>query len=191
MEGLKRGAAAIVGAAESDLGQVADGMSPIDLMRAGHFARARRLRARHERRRRAVLRHDAAAHVDRVADRISRHRAEVHRLVDDRRLVVRVSRRASGGCDSGRPLQRGGDRLRLARSAASGANRLRRARSIRTRRRSSHSCRPAPTRWQPRATCISSAPRASSSPRSRWPRANGRSSIPPRGRRSRSASRTC
>src|SRR5262249_40480867 len=41
MDGLKRGGAAIVGVAESDLGQVADGMSVIDLMaqgtrRAGH-----------------------------------------------------------------------------------------------------------------------------------------------------------
>jgi acetyl-CoA acetyltransferase len=37
--GLKRGAAAIVGAAESDLGQVADGLNPIDLMAQG-IARA-------------------------------------------------------------------------------------------------------------------------------------------------------
>ena len=35
MDGLKRGAAAIVGAAESDLGQVADGMSPMDLCAQG------------------------------------------------------------------------------------------------------------------------------------------------------------
>ena len=35
MDGLKRGSAAIVGVAESDLGQVADGMSPIDLMAQG------------------------------------------------------------------------------------------------------------------------------------------------------------
>jgi len=35
MEGLKRGSAAIVGVAESDLGQVADGMSVIDLMAQG------------------------------------------------------------------------------------------------------------------------------------------------------------
>src|SRR5256886_5303317 len=35
MTGLKRGAAAIVGAAESDLGQVADGLNPIDLMAHG------------------------------------------------------------------------------------------------------------------------------------------------------------
>jgi acetyl-CoA acetyltransferase len=33
--GLRRGAAAIVGAAESDLGQVADGLNPIDLMAQG------------------------------------------------------------------------------------------------------------------------------------------------------------
>ena len=39
MTGLKRGAAAIVGAAESDLGQVADGLNPIDLMAQG-IARA-------------------------------------------------------------------------------------------------------------------------------------------------------
>src|SRR5262249_60940883 len=32
MDGLKRGSAAIVGVAESDLGEVADGMSGIDLM---------------------------------------------------------------------------------------------------------------------------------------------------------------
>ena len=35
MEGLKRGGAAIVGVAESDLGQVADGLSVIDLMAQG------------------------------------------------------------------------------------------------------------------------------------------------------------
>jgi len=35
MENLKRGAAAIVGVAESDLGQVADGMSPMDLCAQG------------------------------------------------------------------------------------------------------------------------------------------------------------
>jgi acetyl-CoA acetyltransferase len=35
MDGLKRGSAAIVGVAESDLGQVADGMSPIDLCAQG------------------------------------------------------------------------------------------------------------------------------------------------------------
>jgi acetyl-CoA acetyltransferase len=35
MDGLKRGAAAIVGAAESDLGQVADDMSPMDLCAQG------------------------------------------------------------------------------------------------------------------------------------------------------------
>jgi acetyl-CoA acetyltransferase len=39
MDGLKRGAAAIVGVAESDLGQVADGMSPMDLCAQG-IARA-------------------------------------------------------------------------------------------------------------------------------------------------------
>src|ERR1041384_7082007 len=35
MDGLKRGGAAIVGVAESDLGQVADGMSPMDLVAQG------------------------------------------------------------------------------------------------------------------------------------------------------------
>src|SRR3989441_8092186 len=35
MTGLQRGGAAIVGAAESDLGQVADGLNPIDLMAQG------------------------------------------------------------------------------------------------------------------------------------------------------------
>src|SRR5262249_59266973 len=35
MEGLKRGSAAIVGVAESDLGQVAEGLSVIDLMAQG------------------------------------------------------------------------------------------------------------------------------------------------------------
>src|SRR6478752_1374536 len=39
MTGLKRGAAASVGAAESDLGHVADGLNPIDLMAQG-IARA-------------------------------------------------------------------------------------------------------------------------------------------------------
>jgi acetyl-CoA acetyltransferase len=35
MDGLRRGSAAIVGVAESDLGQVADGMSPMDLVAQG------------------------------------------------------------------------------------------------------------------------------------------------------------
>ena len=35
MEGLKRGGAAIVGVAESDLGQVAEGLSVFDLMAQG------------------------------------------------------------------------------------------------------------------------------------------------------------
>ena len=35
MDGLKRGSAAIVGVAESDLGQVAEGMSVFDLMGQG------------------------------------------------------------------------------------------------------------------------------------------------------------
>src|SRR5438093_5946960 len=35
MTGLQRGGGAIVGAAESDLGQVADGLNPIDLMTQG------------------------------------------------------------------------------------------------------------------------------------------------------------
>ena len=35
MDGLTRGAAAIVGVAESDLGQVADEMSPMDLCAQG------------------------------------------------------------------------------------------------------------------------------------------------------------
>src|SRR3954454_7114011 len=35
MDGLKRGSAAIVGVAESDLGQVSDGMSVVDLMAQG------------------------------------------------------------------------------------------------------------------------------------------------------------
>ncbi len=35
MDGLKRASAAIVGAAESDIGQVADGLTPIDLMAQG------------------------------------------------------------------------------------------------------------------------------------------------------------
>ncbi|MBS0560671.1 MAG: thiolase, partial [Proteobacteria bacterium] len=39
MEGLRRGAAAIVGAAESDLGAVAAQMTPLDLMAQG-IARA-------------------------------------------------------------------------------------------------------------------------------------------------------
>src|ERR1700736_2842126 len=39
MSGLQRGGAAIVGAAESDLGQVAEGLNPIDLMAQG-IARA-------------------------------------------------------------------------------------------------------------------------------------------------------
>ena len=33
MDGLKRASTAIVGVAESDLGQVAEGMSPMDLSR--------------------------------------------------------------------------------------------------------------------------------------------------------------
>ena len=185
MDGLKRGAAAIVGRRRIRSRAGRRRHEPDGPVRAGHLARARRLRAHPEGRRRPVLRHDAAAHVDRVADRISRHRAEVHRLLDDRRLVVRVSCRAGGGRDRGRPVQRGGDRLRLDPAQRRPQAGLAARGTIRTRRRSSRSCRRAPMRSRPRATCISTARRASSSPKSRSRRASGRSSIRSRGRRSR------
>ncbi len=49
MDGLKRGAAAIVGVAESDLGQVAEGMSPMDLVAQGTQRALARLRAQRSR----------------------------------------------------------------------------------------------------------------------------------------------
>ena len=93
MEGLKRGSAAIVGVAESDLGHVAEGLSVIDLMAQGVHARARRLRAEAEGRRRAVLGDDAEPAVGGGAGRVSGARPAVHRLDHRRRLVVRVPRR--------------------------------------------------------------------------------------------------
>src|SRR6476646_820559 len=94
MDNLKRGAAAIVGVAESDLGQVADGMSPMDLSAQG------------------ILRALADCGLT-LKDVDGLFCAEFHRLNDDRRLVVRVSRRAGRGRDRSLAVQRGGDRLWL------------------------------------------------------------------------------
>ena len=91
--------AAIVGVAESDLGQVADGMSPIDLMAQGIAARARRLRADAEGRRRPVLRHDAERMSIVSLIEYLGIQPKFIGSIDDRRLVVRVSRRAGGGRD--------------------------------------------------------------------------------------------
>ena len=191
MDGLKRGSAAIVGVAESDLGQVADGMSPMDLVAQGM--------------QRALA--DCGLtlkDVDGLFCAMTQQRmsivslieylgiaAEIHRLQHDRRLVVRVSCRAGGSGDRGRPLQRRGDRLRLdpaQRRAQAGL--AARDQSVRDavqavpadERLCARGLAPhASVRHDARAACR----------RSRSRRANGRSSIRSRGRRSRSPSRMC
>ena len=72
MDGLKRGSAAIVGVAESDLGQVADGLSVFDLMAQGVERALDDCGLKLEGRRRAVLGHHPEPAVGPGARRISR-----------------------------------------------------------------------------------------------------------------------
>ena len=185
MSGLKRGGAAIVGAAESDLGQVAEGFNVIDLMAQG-IARAlddcglgcatsTASSARATQSRTSGLQ----------LERISRDLAGLYRLDDPRRLVVHVPCRARGGGAPARAVPGRGRSPMARRSAASAGGRPRCARSTRTRRRTGRSCRRPPMRSPPRATCTNSARPASSWPRSRSRRGNGRCSTRPPGRRSR------
>ena len=111
MSGLQRGGAAIVGAAESDLGQVGDGFNVIDLMAQGIARALDDRRPQPARCRRSVLRLDAGPHLGPVARRVSRDFSVLYRHDDPRRLVVRVSRRACAGGDPARPVPGRGDRL--------------------------------------------------------------------------------
>ena len=186
MDGLKRGSAAIVGVAESDLGQVADGMSPYRPDGAGHQARARRLRAEPEGRRRPVLRHDARAACrcwrwSNISASIRRSSAPPSSAA--RRSSITSRRRwraiAAGLCNVA-VIAYGSTQRSVGRKQAS------RARDQPVR--DAVQAVPADERLCARGLAphaSSSAPRASSSPRSRSRRANGRCSIRPRGRRSR------
>ena len=174
MNGLTRGSAAIVGAAESDIGAVAADMSPLDLMAQGiHRALADcglQLRGR----RRDVLRHHAGAHVGDVAVRVSApavaytdstivggssfevHVAHAQAALGGGLCYVAVIAYGSTQRTVGPP--RGlGARVRPVRDAVPAVP-----------------ARPPPMRSPRRATCTSSAPRANSLPRWRWRRANGR-----------------
>ena len=111
MEGLKRGSAAIVGVAESDLGQVAEGTLRLRSDGARSRARARRLRPEIEGRRRAVLSHHPEPVVGPRARRIPRNQSSIPGFDHRRRFVLRVSRGACDGRDCARPLQRRRDCL--------------------------------------------------------------------------------
>ena len=80
---------------------------------AGDPPRARRLRARPARCRRADLRHRAKPHLGPGAGRVSRDFAGLYRHDDPRRLVLHVSCRACPGGVAARPVQGRGHRLWL------------------------------------------------------------------------------
>ena len=173
MNGLTRGSAAIVGAAESDIGAVAANMSPLDLMAQGiHRALADC----------GLKLHD----VDGIFCAATQARTSAMSLCEYLRLpsaytdstivggssfevhVAHAQAAMAAGLCSVAVIAYGSTQRTVGRA------RLRRASTIHTRRRSGRSCRPAPTRSPPRATCTSSARRANSWPRWRWRRANGR-----------------
>ena len=148
MNGLTRGSAAIVGAAESDIGAVAALMSPIDLMAQGiHRALA-----------------DCGLTLTDVDGvfcattqartsamslvRVSRPAGRLYRLHHRRRLVVRGACRARPGRAGGRAVLGRGDRLRQHAAHRRPARAPARANTTRTRRRSGRSCRPPPMPWR-------------------------------------------
>ena len=187
MNGLKRGSAAIVGAAESDIGAVAELTCPsIDLMAQG-IQRALADCGLSLKDVDGLFCATTQARTSAMSlVRISRPaESALYRFHHRRRLVVRDPRGARAGARSRRAVLGGGDRLWQHAAHRRPAAGLGARDTIRTRRRSGRSCRPAPMRWRRRGTCTSSAPRANSWPRWRWRRANGRCSIRRRGRRSR------
>ena len=183
-EGLKRGTAAIVGVAESDLGAGGRRQSVVDLMAQGIKRALDDCGLKLTDVDGLFCGDHAEPHVGAGAGRIPRHPnppSSAPRSSAARRSSP-TSRtpgaRSSGLCEVA-VIAYGSTQRSVGRKQAP-------AREYNpTKRRSGRSCRRAPTRWPPRATCTSTARRASSWPRSRWRRANGRCSIRPPGRRSR------
>ena len=176
MNGLRRGAAAVVGAAESDLGAVAAQMSSIDLMAQGI--------------RRALDDCGLALRdVDGIFCATTQARTSAMSLAEylglpdaytDSTIVggssfeVHVAHAMAAiqlGLCSVAAIAYGSTQRTVGRSHASPRE------FTRTRRRSGLSCRPAPTRSLRPATCSNSAPRASKWPKSQSRRDAGRSSI--------------
>ena len=185
MKGLVRGHAAIVGVAESDLGAVAEGMSPIDLMAQGVY--------------RAL--DDAGlkiGDVDGLFAATSQVRLSALALSEYLKIspayldstivggssfmfhVAHAQAAIQQGLCEVAVIAYGSTQRTVGRKSTPPL-----ASTIPTKLRSSPSCRRAPMPSPRRGTCSSSAPPASSLPRSRWRRATGLCSIPRRGRRSR------
>ena len=170
MDGLQRGSAAIVGVAESDLGAVAEEMSPIDLMAQG----IQRALADCGLQLRDVDGLFCATTQSRTSGLASEPNISASRppLSIRRSSAARLScfmsrmrrRRCSSACARSRSSPM------AAPSARSAAVRPRCANTIPTRRRSGRFCPRPPMRWRPRATCTNTARPASNWPRSRWRR---------------------
>ena len=155
--------------------QAPEGATPEDLMARGVAGRAGRVRPRAARRRRPLRRLDPAADGLALAGRgaAASSRATPTRTQIGGSSPLAHLQHARAAIDAGlcdvALIAYGSTQRSVGRGTALGPARSRRGRSPTARR-----CRSPPTRWPPRATCTSSARRASSSPRSRSPRGRGR-----------------
>ena len=176
MSGLQRGSVAVVGAAESDLGQVAPDTSPLDLMAQATMRALDDCGLAAHRRRRTVRRGDPSAHGADGARGISRASSRsisTARIIGGSSFMTHVAH-AQAAIEH-RSVRSRGDRATAARSARYRAPQASpREYNLLRDRPIGRSCRSAPTRWPRRATCISTARRASSLPKLRSRRANGR-----------------
>ena len=184
MDGLQRGAAAIVGVAESDLGAVAAEMSPIDLMAQGiHRALA-----------------DCGlklSDVDGLICATAQSRTSGLNLAEYLGISPAfIDTTILGGSSfmfhvahAQAALQLGLCQVAVIAYGSTQRTIGRRHASVREynpyETRSGRFCRRPPTRLPPRATCTNTARPASNWPRSRWRRASGHCSTRLPGKRSR------
>ena len=184
MDGLQRGAAAIVGVAESDLGAVAAEMSPIDLMAQGiHRALAD-----------CGLR---LSDVDGLICATAQSRTSGLNIAEYLGISPAfIDTTILGGSSfmfhvahAQAALQLGLCQVAVIAYGSTQRTIGRRHASVREYNpyelHSGRFCRQPPTRLPPRDTCTNTARPASNWPRSRWRRANGHCSTRPPGKRSR------
>ena len=173
MDGLKRGSAAIVGVAESDLGAVAKEMSAIDLMAQGIQRALADCGLR-------------LSDVDGLLCGTAQSRTAGLSLAEYLGISPAfIDTTILGGSSfmfhvahAQAALQLGLCEVAVIAYGSTQRTIGRRQASVREynpsmRRRSDPFSRQPPMRWRRRATCTSSARRASNWPRSRWRRANG------------------
>ena len=184
-----RGVAAIAGIGESDSWDVTgSGLTALDLIGQATPRRST-TRACARRRRRPLHRVRVLRDAGAERRRVPRDPPALQRLDEPRRARLRQPPPARRRRDRGRALRRGAHRLRLDAASRRRAAEERR-RVVPPRRRTGRATRSASSRWRPRATCTSSARRASSSPRSRSRRGLGASRTTGRSRATRSRSTT-